>query len=176
MADPGQDNWIEQAIEAYESPLLRYALHFVRDADTARDIVQDTFLQLCRNQKLELRERMPQWLYTVCRNRAIDLIRKERRVKQMPECDENSTRSAAIDPVDPAANPTQAVEADEAASGLMKQIETLPDRQQEVLRLKFHGGLSYKEIAEVMDLTSTNVGFILHTAITKLRKQMVHST
>ena len=114
MAEPGQDNWIEQAIAAYESPLLRYALHFVRDADTARDIVQDTFLQLCRNQKLELRERMPQWLYTVCRNRAIDLIRKERRVKQMAECDDNSSRATSIDPVDPAANPTQAAEAVEA--------------------------------------------------------------
>jgi RNA polymerase sigma-70 factor (ECF subfamily) len=176
LADSGQDNWIEKTIVDYESPLLRYALHFVRDADTARDIVQDAFLQLCRNQKPELRERMPQWLYTVCRNRAIDLIRKERRVKQMPERDENSSRSVALDPVDPSANPGQVIEAAEAATGLMKQIETLPDRQQEVLRLKFHGGLSYKEIAEVMDLTSTNVGFILHTAISKLRKQMVHST
>jgi RNA polymerase sigma factor (sigma-70 family) len=49
----------------------------------------------------------------------------------------------------------------------------LPDRQQEVLRLKFNAGLSYKEIAEVTGLTSTNVGFILHTAIAKLRKRLV---
>ncbi len=170
MAESESDNWIKEAILAYESQLLRYALHFVRDPNQARDIVQDTFLQLCRNSKPELQERMPQWLYTVCRNRAIDVIRKESRVKQMPEIE---NQGAALEPAAQAPLPCQAIEASEAASGLMEQIATLPDRQQEVLRLKFHGGLSYKEIAEIMELTSTNVGFILHTAISKLRQQMV---
>ncbi len=173
MAASASDNWIKEAISAYESPLLRYALHFVRDSDIARDIVQDTFLQLCRNPKPELQQRMPQWLYTVCRNRAIDVIRKESRVKQMPEIENQRGSSAAIEPVAQTPLPCQAIEASEAASGLLKQIATLPDRQQEVLRLKFHGGLSYKEIAEIMELTSSNVGFILHTAISKLRQQMV---
>lgn len=116
---------------------------------------------------------MPQWLYTVCRNRAIDVIRKESRVKQMPELDNQAGRSAALEPVAQVPLPSHAIEASEAATGLLKQIATLPDRQQEVLRLKFHGELSYKEIAKIMGLTSTNVGFILHTAISRLRQQMV---
>lgn len=61
----------------------------------------------------------------------------------------------------------------EAAAGLLKQLAALPDRQQEILRLKFSGGLSYKQIAEVTGLTVSNVGVILHTAIGKLRKQML---
>ena len=173
MAESESDNWIKETIDAYVSPLLRYALHFVRDSNQARDIVQDTFLQLCRNPKPELQERMPQWLYTVCRNRAIDVIRKESRVKQMPEIDNETGFPSALEPTAQAPLPCQAIEASEAASGLLKQIATLPDRQQEVLRLKFHGGLSYKEIAEILELTSSNVGFILHTAISKLRQQMV---
>ena len=173
MAEPESNNWVHEAILAYESPLLRYALHFIRDPNRARDIVQDTFLQLCRNPKPELKQRMPQWLYTVCRNRAIDVIRKESRVKQMPELDNQAGRPQALEPIAQTPLPSQSIEASEAATGLLKQIATLPDRQQEVLRLKFHGDLSYKEIAEVMGLTSTNVGFILHTAISKLRQQMV---
>ena len=94
----------------------------------------------------------------------------------MPELDNQAARPAALEPVAKAPLPCQAIEAAEAASGLLKQIATLPDRQQEVLRLKFHGGLSYKEIAEIMELTSTNVGFILHTAISKLRQQMVQTS
>jgi RNA polymerase sigma factor (sigma-70 family) len=54
----------------------------------------------------------------------------------------------------------------------MKQIEKLPGNQREVLRLKFHAGLSYQEIAEVTGLSRTNVGFILHKAIAKLRQKL----
>jgi len=173
LSKPPSDNWIEDAIKSHENPLLRYAQHFVRDPDRARDIVQDTFLQLCRSATNELKQRMPQWLYTVCRNRAVDIIRKERRMKQMPTLDDDSGRhNDALDPVDTESMPHESIEAAETAAGLLEQINTLPDRQQEVLRLKFHAGLSYKEIASVMDLTSTNVGFILHTAISKLRQRM----
>lgn len=178
LADTEQERWIESAIETYESPLLRYAKHFVGDIEMARDIVQDTFLQLCRNPDEELRPRLAQWLYTVCRNRAIDVIRKEKRMKRAADQGSMETQPLAnsmTDPADQRLSPNAAAELAEDACGLMKQIKELPDRQQEVLRLKFHGGLSYKEIAKVMGLTSTNVGFILHTAISKLRQRMVNT-
>ena len=69
-----------------------------------------------------------------------------------------------------AAAPDAAALAEERQETLLSQIATLTSNQQEVLRLKFHGGLSYQEIADVTGLTKTNVGFILHTAITKLRQ------
>lgn len=163
------ENWIQCAIAEHEGSLLRYAQHFVHDLETARDVVQDTFLQLCRQPDEKVRPRVAQWLFTVCRNRAIDICRKERRMKLAPEDQladhlaEHSENAA----------PSDAMEKSETAEGLLKQIATLPDRQQEVLRLKFNTGLSYKEIAEITGLTSSNVGFILHTAITKLRKRLV---
>jgi RNA polymerase sigma-70 factor (ECF subfamily) len=166
IATPG---WIQDAIEEHENSLLRYAQHFVHDLETARDVVQDTFLQLCRKPDEELRPRLAQWLFTVCRNRAIDICRKERRMKLAPE---NQLANKMAETSDPNVNPVAAMEKSEAAAGLLKQVATLPDRQQEVLRLKFNAGLSYKEIAKVTGLTSTNVGFILHTAIGKLRTKL----
>ena len=74
---------------------------------------------------------------------------------------------------DESVDPVARMEKSETAEGLMQQVERLPDRQQEVLRLKFNVGLSYKEIADVTGLSSTNVGFILHTAISKLRQRLV---
>ncbi len=170
-SDWATETWIKSAIEQHEGPLLRYAQHFVHDLETARDVVQDTFLQLCRKPDEELRPRLAQWLFTVCRNRAIDICRKERRMKLAPEdqlADKLAEKSEAA-----AMRPSAAMEKSEAAEGLLAQISTLPNRQQEVLRLKFNAGLSYKEIAEVTGLTSTNVGFILHTAISKLRQRLV---
>ena len=169
--DSTSTEWVRAAIELHEGALLRYAQHFVRDLESARDIVQDTFLQLCRQTNDEIRPRVAQWLFTVCRNRAIDVCRKERRMKLAPEdqlADKLAQNSEAAE-----LQPRAAMEREEAATGLMSQISKLPDRQQEVLRLKFNAGLSYKEIAEVTGLTSSNVGFILHTAIAKLRQSLV---
>jgi RNA polymerase sigma factor (sigma-70 family) len=169
--DSNSTEWVRAAIELHEGALLRYAQHFVRDLESARDIVQDTFLQLCRQTNDEIRPRVAQWLFTVCRNRAIDVCRKERRMKLAPEdqlADKLAQNSEASE-----LQPSAAMERQEAATGLMSQISKLPDRQQEVLRLKFNAGLSYKEIAEVTGLTSSNVGFILHTAIAKLRQSLV---
>ncbi|MDG1873358.1 MAG: sigma-70 family RNA polymerase sigma factor [Mariniblastus sp.] len=163
-------DWIKNAIDEHEASLLRYANHFVHDLETARDIVQDTFLQLCRHPNEELRPRLAQWLFTVCRNRAIDVCRKERRMKLAPE---NQLTDHLDAQSDESVNPAARLESSETAAGLLQQVGRLPDRQQEVLRLKFNVGLSYKEIAEVTGLSSTNVGFILHTAISKLRQRLV---
>jgi RNA polymerase sigma-70 factor (ECF subfamily) len=62
-------------------------------------------------------------------------------------------------------SPTDAAERVDAYGRVVEAMAGLPPRQQEVVRLKFQHGLSYKEIGQVMNLTATNVGFILHTAI-----------
>lgn len=55
---------------------------------------------------------------------------------------------------------------------LSQELGRLSDQQQEILRLRLHGGLSYKQIAEVMELSVTNVGYHLHQAIVTLRQRL----
>lgn len=55
---------------------------------------------------------------------------------------------------------------------IQQQLARLSDNQQEVVRLKFQAGLSYKEIAEVTGLTVTNVGYLLHTALSTLKERI----
>ena len=162
------DEWIQQAIKDHEGSLLRYALSFVSEIETARDIVQETFLSLCRQQCDDLRPKLTQWLFTVCRNRAIDVQRKESRMRP-------SSNFIIGDQPDAGASPESSLVRDEAEANLWQQVATLTDRQQEVLRLKFSGDLSYREIAGVTGLTVSNVGAILHAAITKLRTKMAGS-
>ena len=164
--------WIVRALGEHESSLVRYAKLFVGDVDTARDIVQDTFLKLCRHtaESAEAQDRLQQtnlkaWLFRVCRNRAIDICRKENRMKLLKP---NELDTAVED----AQRPTDQVQQQEQTEILNDRISELPQKQQEVLRLKFQSGLTYREIAEVMDVSATNVGFLLHTAIGKLRLQM----
>ena len=54
----------------------------------------------------------------------------------------------------------------------MRLLDRLPDNQQEVIRLKFQNDLSYREISEITGLSVSNVGFLLHVGIKRLREIM----
>ena len=172
--DRETNEWLRRAIDQHEHQLVRYAQQFVGDAERARDVVQDTFMKLHANQAStspRLSDRLSgkdltKWLYKVCRNRAIDVARKEKRMMSAPP-EQFDERVAAN-----SQSPDAVLVAEERQQALLAQIDRLPPNQQEVLRLKFHGGLSYQEIAEVTGHSRSNVGFLLHTAITKLRQRL----
>ena len=67
-----REQFVERALAEYESPLVGYAFGFVKDIERARDIVQDTFIRLCQQDVAKVRDGLKTWLYTVCRNRALD--------------------------------------------------------------------------------------------------------
>ncbi len=174
----GERAWILDAIASHENALLRYAQHFLGDLDRGRDVVQDTFLQLVRQpaEKLEteIRPFLKRWLFKVCRNRAIDVSRKENRMKLTPTdqlAEEIAEPKPTLHPQ--SSGPEAAAQTREESDSIGRRISNLSENQQEVLRLKFHGDLSYKEIAKVTGLTISNVGFLLHSAIGKLRQQVV---
>ena len=58
---------------------------------------------------------------------------------------------------------------------MLQILADLPDNQQEVVRLKFQDNLSYRDIAEVTGLSVSNVGYLLHMAVKRLREQLVVS-
>lgn len=68
--------------------------------------------------------------------------------------------------------PSDRLEKNEQLERVQTQIRSLPERQQEILRLRLHDGLSYKQIAEVTGLTVTNVGYILHQTLAGLRGKL----
>jgi len=144
---------------------LRYARRFLGDVDLAREVVQDTFLKLWQADREHVEDHLVKWLYTVCRNRALDVSKKEGRMITLEQ--------ATIARV-PAPRVRHAGMADaEENSGLLESLGRLPDRQQEVVRLKFQGELSYQEIADIMHITRNNVGVLLHTALKNLRARVL---
>jgi RNA polymerase sigma factor (sigma-70 family) len=160
--------FIRAALERHEAPLVRYALGFTGDLETARDVVQDTFLRLCEQPPGAVDGHLTQWLFRVCRNRALDVQRKSSRMTTCTETAEAELDRRA------AAAPTPADEAatHERASTALELLADLPPNQREVVRLKFQHQLSYQEIAAVTSLSVGNVGFLLHTALKTLRQRM----
>lgn len=71
--------WIRAALERFETPLTRYAFRITGDLERARDVVQDCFLSLCGESPARIDDHLAPWLFKVCRNRALDVRRKEAR-------------------------------------------------------------------------------------------------
>lgn len=157
-------DWVLEALERYERPLLRYAAA-IAGAAQAEDIVQDTFLRLCAEDREKVEARLAAWLFTVCRNRAVELKRGGARTAPLPEEQEDSMQSEGE-------GPAEALERKESLRRVMDALDALPERQREAVLLKFSGGLSYQEMAEVLETSASNVGFILHTAMQSLRQRL----
>ena len=49
-----REGWIRQAVRRFEAPLMLYASRIVGDVDAARDVVQDTFLRLCAQDRQQI--------------------------------------------------------------------------------------------------------------------------
>lgn len=68
--------------------------------------------------------------------------------------------------------PATAIENRDEAGRVQQLIRSLPENQQEVIRLRFQNSLSYKEIADVTGLTVTNVGFLIHRGLKTVREKV----
>lgn len=184
---------IAALLDRYERPLVRYAFNILGDIESARDVVQETFIRFVRQgpDAAHVAEggppldgvepghparaaglssessgpagtnRIAAWLFTVCRNRALDHQRKHSRIVPMQFPDDRA---------DEEPSPSVTLERRDTAASLLRLLDVLSPNQREVIRLKFQNDLSYKEIAEVTQLSVTNVGFLLHTGLKKLRE------
>ena len=159
-------------LDRYERVLIRYARSITGDLDSARDVVQETFIKVARGEVRPHGQRngsngaeasgahTEAWLFTVTRNGALDHQRKHSRIIPMTLPDD---RACA------APGPDATLEQRENATVIFGMLDALSPNQREVIRLKFQNDLSYREIAGVTKLTVTNVGFLIHAGLKKLR-------
>ncbi len=165
-SDP--DGWWRVLVRRYELPLVQYAGRIVGCPERARDVVQDTFLRLQQRGPVAAGPddgtATARWLFTVCRHRALDVCRKERRMTYLDQ--EMADEIPSHEP-----GPAEQLARKEAAGFLLRLLAKLPPRQQEVIQLKFQNGLSYQEISDITRLSVSNVGFLIHRGLKALREQ-----
>ena len=166
VTDPG---WVRSAVDRFERPLLAYAQRMVGgDLDRARDVVQETFARLCRqppDAATDLNGRLAEWLYTVCRNAATDVRRKEKRMRPMLDTAAETLTSQAT-------GPDAVAERNDSTSHVLGLLSRLPEGQQEVIRLKFQHQMSYRQISAITGHSESNVGFLIHTGLKAIRKEI----
>ena len=157
---------VKQALELYESSLIAYAASILHgDVERARDVVQDSFLRLYLTEPDKVRDNLKAWLYTVCRNRALDILRKDHRL-------DLGNEEAVANLGDWRPDPSQSSDTHELCDRVWHLVGSLSPNQQEVIRLKYIHDMSYKDIAAATGLSIGNVGFLMHVAIKKLREML----
>jgi RNA polymerase sigma-70 factor (ECF subfamily) len=182
--------WVIAALDQFEGRLLRYAQRLLGDLDEARDVVQFVFLRLCDERPEEIGERLAQWLYKVCRNRCVDVVRASGRERSngkatvgqlvdhgtlglpfgQPQPPGGSggqsppyeAQSREVDPAD-------SVEKTELHALLRELVEDLPTGQREALDL-WADGFTYAEIGHITGREEVHVRVLVHRGLKTVRE------
>ena len=146
--------------------ILRFATHFLKDEELARDVVQDVFLKLWQKREtLGEVENIEAFAMRMTRNRCLDVIRTNKVVA----IDEETDRKLKAKTVDVHSK----VELSETAGQIRSIILKLPDLQRTVMQLRDIEQLSYEEIAEATDLKINAIRVNLSRARKKVRDEFL---
>jgi len=166
---PGQET-IEELFAALESPLLGYAYRCAGELGVAEDVVQEAFMKL--HAQFEQVEKPRQWLYRTVHNLALNRRRDTKKTVPIDADCEDGHCPTSVEPADPALPPDAQMLRLEGIGLVRISLEALDPRSRELVRLKFHDDLSYKDIAARTGLTTSNVGFILHHALKTIAAEL----
>ncbi|HHY84643.1 MAG TPA: RNA polymerase sigma factor [Verrucomicrobia bacterium] len=165
-AEHGAGETIEELFAALESPLLHYALRLAGDLSVAEDIVQEAFMRL-HAEFVDVRQPR-RWLYRIVHNLALNQRRDSSKIVALPKEGEESGADAS----DPQPLPDEQIARWEGIGLVRLSLETLDERSREIVRLKFHENLSYKEISERTGLKVGHVGYLLHYALKAMAEEL----
>ena len=141
--------------------LERLLLRDLRQKEEARDLVQQTFLQLHRARlDFDPEKRLKPWLYTIALNLKREHFRRRRRRPEHPDSEE-----AERQPIAP-----RGQEQSEARRSVGWALDRIPNDQREVIELHWLAGLSFPELAESIGITVAAAKVRAHRGYVKLRE------
>jgi RNA polymerase sigma-70 factor (ECF subfamily) len=172
----GDRDAFKKLIELHQVPLIRVCKGFLHHEEDARDIVQDTFVEVFESIH-HFREdaRLSTWLYRIAVNKSLNLIRKNKTNRLLRSLDlVNALRHGAKQPDDEhvVEQPGMQMEKRERAKLIRQAVDSLPENQRIAFVLNKYQDLSYKEIADVMAITLSAVESLLHRAKLGLQRKL----
>ena len=168
----GDVDSFNQLVLRWERPIYALAYRVIGREEDARDVAQETFLRAFRALGgFKGQAKFSSWLYRITLNLCRDWIRKERRtpVSQAPE---------GIDIIELAgeATPTETIEQlvgrNQLSRAVSKAMASLPEEQRTAIILKEYHGLTFQEIADMLDCPLSTVKTRLYQGLSVVRKQL----
>jgi RNA polymerase sigma-70 factor (ECF subfamily) len=173
----GHPEAFRKLIELHQVPLIRLCKGFLVREEDARDIVQETFIEVFESiSRFREDARLSTWIYRIAVNKSINLKHKNKFRQFFLSLDAFSGGRKHDDliplPDNTLEQPGFALENREKALQIRRAMDTLPDNQRIAFILNKFQDLSYKEIAEVMDISLASVESLIHRAKINLQQKL----
>jgi len=157
---------LDRLLKAHWAALVRYAVRLLRDHDAAQDLVQETFVRLWERREQIEGGSLRAYCYRVLHNLVVDELRRRRfrslwSLRFHAEAGGSSEEAAELDLV-----------ADGREVAVSRAIDALPARRRQTFILAHLHGLSYHEIAVIMEVSSATVKHQVAAALAQLRRAL----
>ena len=157
----GHEDAADLLVRLYREKLICFCHGYVGERDEAEDVVQEVFCRVLESTTVP--ENFRAWIYKICRNRCLDIVRSRDRRRDDGTLPTGSHLGAGL------TGQLTGLVRGERWERLRQVVEDLPADQREVLQLRYAEGLSRVEIAEVLELEEKLVKSRLFHAMEKLR-------
>ena len=153
---------MEKIYLEYREKVFRYVRGKVRNLADAEDVTSEIFLkvQTSLSSYDEEKATLSTWIYTITHNAVCNYYREQS--KRALSLDENAPGSCTDDVM-------TEIENEILKENLARALETLTEREQDIIVLYYYHEIPLKDIAIKMGITYTNAKYIKHQAINKLK-------
>lgn len=172
----GDKRAFKSIVETYQRRVINVAYRFLGNREDAEEVAQETFLRLYLSAKsYQPKAELFTYLYTIATRLALNRLRKRKRLRwfSLDQLQEDTADGPGREfPSDPADQPDLSSEQTEREAMVRRALDTLPAAQKTAVVLSRYEGLSYKQIAEVMETSVSAVESKLHRAKQTLKKKL----
>ncbi len=156
----------EHLFRGYFSPLCLFGMKYLKDMDTAKEIVHDVFVNVwSKRNELDLNKSLKSYLFTSVYNRSLNYIRNQKKFNGVEELRSEHHEQSSIDA-------SAELEGKELKDQIQKAIDSLPERTKKIFVMNRFEGFKYKEIAEELDISQKTVEAQMSSALKILREKL----
>jgi RNA polymerase sigma-70 factor (ECF subfamily) len=170
MLNGMHDAAFDDAVAEHQRKVFTFARYLLSDREEAEDVTQDVLLRLWRNLDSVAPERLGGWLLRVTRNACYDRIR-HRKIRRHPSVDDASN-TAPEAMTSRAPDPEILAGASQLGARLVAAINDLREPQRSAVILREIQGLSYREIADALEISEATLRVTLHRGRRTLRSTL----
>ena len=166
LFEQNKDRGLRAIMKEFQQPVYLHVRRMVVDEDDARDVIQETFINVYRYLNgFKGDSKLSTWIYRIATNECIRLLKSKKKNLPLADCESYlATKLPVYDVEDP----------DKILADFQKAILSLPEKQRLAFNLRYYDELSYDEISKITDMSVQTLKTNYHIAKEKIKKYMTN--